>query len=395
VIGILYLLLSLWLIPLGFTLFNVWTWTRGRLTRATQKRAISLLVPARNEERNIGELLESALNAEDGVLTFAELLVYDDASNDRTAELVLAWAERDPRVRLLSAKSLPEGWVGKPYACQQLLEAATGQYLLFVDADVRLKSQALSRLFSLIDEGLGVPIVTAVPQQIAKSPLEILILPLLHLTYTSWLPLNWANRQKDTRTVAACGQILFTSKPSLLSMGGFASVRAELVDDVALCRRARELGHEALFVDGFEIASCRMYRNAREVWAGFSKNIYLGLRTPRALALALALYLSAFVLPYAYSVFCLMRPGGTWSALLAPESLPLPLQLAALGIIGNIVLRSVLACRYRHSILSVLLHPLSVILLVVISINSFIWSKRGRIHWAGRIYPEPRGFASK
>jgi chlorobactene glucosyltransferase len=213
--------------------------------------------------------------------------------------------------------------------------------------------------------------------------MERLILPLLHLSYVSWLPLNWANRQKDERLVAANGQVLLITAQALLRLGGWERVRHQLVDDVALCRAAKKEGVRVRFVDGYCVAGCRMYRTAAEVWAGFSKNIYPGLGSGVALVFALLLYLAAFVLPYAVLISC-------WVVPLSAAAL----QAAVVGVCLNVIVRSALALRFGHSAWAVVLHPLSVLLLSMIAVNSYRWYRTGRVQWTGRTYDLRSGLPS-
>jgi hypothetical protein len=217
--------------------------------------------------------------------------------------------------------------------------------------------------------------VTAVPKQVTKSWTEKLILPLLHLTYTAWLPLFLVGYGRNPRTVAANGQVLFLSREVCLDLGGFEGVRDEIVDDVAFCRLAKAQGQRVVFADGTDIASCRMYESASQVWAGFSKNLFEGLGG-RLLPLffVMLLYFAAFVLPY----IALAALPWLDVAIFGPA--------ASVGVGVNLLLRSSLALRFGHPVLSVLLHPIAVLGLLAIAVNSFVWSQRDSIKWAGRSY---------
>ncbi|MBM4376115.1 MAG: glycosyltransferase family 2 protein, partial [Deltaproteobacteria bacterium] len=172
-------------LPLGMTLVNLATWPRGRDEAAGAR--VSVLVPARNEESNIEGCVRAALADTASVV---EVVVYDDQSTDRTPDLVRALGAEDPRVRLVQGEPLPPGWIGKPHACHRLAREASGEVLLFVDADTVLEPGGVTRILSLMGErGARASAVTAVPRQEVESPFERLIVPLLVLTYTSWFPL--------------------------------------------------------------------------------------------------------------------------------------------------------------------------------------------------------------
>lgn len=369
-------------LALVFTLLNVLTWPRK--TRATtrvesvRQRRVSVLIPARNEERDLPATLEALRPT----LPLAhELIVFSDASTDRTDAIVEDFAAEFPNVRLVKGDGLPEGWVGKPHACHQLSRHASGDTLLFVDADVQLRPGALSEILGLMDEH-DAACLSAVPRQVTGTWFEALVLPLLHLTYVSWFPLILTRRSADARFLAANGQVLAVERAAYDAIGGFEAVRREVVDDMAFCRRMKESGRGVLFADGDGIASCRMYHGAHEVWQGFSKNLYEGIGgNALALAFVLTLYTAGFILPWLAIVPAGMTLGcgSTW--LDATSAL---LFGGAFG--ANLLQRGIMALRYHHRALSIALHPLAVLILLAIAINSLIWSARGTITWAGRHY---------
>ena len=197
-------------------------------------------------------------------------------------------------------------------------------------------------------------------------------MPFLLLTYLSWLPLELVARLRDQRVVAANGQVLLVHRDALATLGGFAAVRSEIVDDVALVRCAKRAGLHVAFVDGTSIAACRMYRDARSVWQGFSKNIHEGVGSAPALLGVIALYFATFVLP--------------WLLLAAAIASPALLTPAALAVGANLLQRLVLAIRWRQSGWGLLHQAFGALCVIAIALNSLRWSMRGQIHWAGRSY---------
>jgi len=355
-------------LPLGLTLFNLATWARGRRGAQATGR-VSVLIPARNEAASIEAAVRSVAASRHPV---HEIVVYDDLSTDATPAILERLSREMPQLRVVKGFGLPDGWIGKPHACHQLARHATGDVLVFIDADVSLTEEAVERIASLLDRA---DVATAVPRQRTETFAERLVMPLLHLTYTSWLPQVLVLASQDPRFVAANGQLMAMRRQTYDDLGGFGSVRHEIVDDVAFCRHAKRSGKRVVFADGDRIATCRMYTSAREVWEGFSKNIYEGIGgSPAALVAILAVHAFFFVLPYVALSYALIAGEGSW---VAP---------AAAGVMGNVTLRTLLALRYRQPISGLLLHPLSIAALCAIAINSFRWSTAGRLRWAGRTY---------
>lgn len=350
----------------GLTAFNIACWPRGA-ARRTPRQSVSVLMPARDEAQTIEGAVRSAL-AQPGV---GEVLVYDDQSTDATPQILAKIARQKPRLRVVEGTELPAGWVGKPHACHRLAQEATGELLLFVDADVELQDGATSRLYTLLTD-YEADAVTAVPHQRVGSFAERLVLPLLHLTYLSWLPLPLIWRTRDPRLLAANGQVLAVRRAAYDTVGGFRAVREAVVDDMEFCRALKASGQRVLFADGTHIAACRMYESPREVWEGFSKNIFEGIGSAAGLFAVFALYSLAFLLPW---LLAALTP-------IFGQLLP----AAALGIGANVAQRIALVVRYRHPWESVLLHPLSILAFFAIALNSWIWHLRGAIRWSGRSY---------
>ena len=326
---------------------------------------ISVLIPARDEEASIAAAVEHAL-ATRGVEI--EIIVLDDASSDSTAAIVKAIAARDPRVRLASAPPLPPGWNGKQHACHVLASLATHPTLCFLDADVRLEPDALARLAAFMDSHAA-SLVSGFPREETGSPLEWLLIPLIHFVLLSYLPfaaMRWAPRMAGF--AAGCGQVLMVRRSDYRAAGGHAAIRQTMHDGLLLPQLFRRHGFATDLADLTGLARCRMYTNAREVWRGLTKNATEGMAAPSR------------ILPFSV-------------LLLLGQVLPLPLFLLAPSSLGVVALaasygpRLIAAVRFRQNLLGALLHPVGVAILLVLQWNALFQKLGGkRTTWKQRAY---------
>ncbi|GLR80692.1 glycosyltransferase (plasmid) [Azospirillum oryzae] len=368
--------LALALLPLGQGMLNLYLYRRPT-TAPPLGTAVSILIPARNEETGIAAAVDAALLSR-GVEV--EVVVLDDHSTDRTAEIVRAIAARDPRVRLEPAPPLPPGWSGKQHACQVLAGLARYPVLLFQDADVRL-SPAAARLTAgaLLSGGNG--LISGFPREETGTLAEALVIPLIHFLLLGYLPMAGMRRSTDPRFGAACGQLIAVRKEAYLQAGGHAAIAASLHDGVTLPRAFRRAGQGTDLFDATGLARCRMYRGWREVWSGFSKNATEGMATPAALPVWTLLLFGGHVLPW-------MLLG--WAALH-----PLPMTavvIAGLAAMAGVIFRLLLAVHFRQSVVGALLHPVGILIMLAIQWSALLRARHGKpAEWRGRAYPAGPG----
>jgi len=213
---------------------------------------VSVLIPARDEELNISRAVEAALQNAN-----VEVIVLDDGSTDRTAEIVLAIGTRDPRVRLMRGASPPPGWQGKNFACRQLAAAASHPLLLFVDADVQLAPDVAARLGQALRRS-GAHLLSGVPRQEVGTFSERLLIPLIHFTLLGFLPLRWMRRSPRPAFAAGCGQLMLIDREAYEWSGGHCVIRDTAHDGLRLPKARRVAGFRTDLADVTEIATCRM-----------------------------------------------------------------------------------------------------------------------------------------
>ncbi|MGI8588937.1 MAG: glycosyltransferase [Chloroflexia bacterium] len=327
---------------------------------------VSVLVPARDESGNIADCIAGLL-AQD-YLAF-EVLALDDGSTDGTGAILDGLAAADPRLRVLHGSPLPPGWLGKAHACRQLADAARGELLLFTDADVRHAPAALGHAVALL-EARDLGLLSLFPTQVTVSPMERLVVPLMqHFAVYVLLPLPLMTGLRAPAFAAANGQFMLFRRSAYEAAGGHEGVRAALLEDVALARAVKAAGARIALADGNGLVRCRMYNGAAGVWSGFSKNLFTFFNRSRLfLAVGLAAAVLLWVLPLGVGVW------GLWAGDTAVAVVSLAQYAVA------VVARLVLARRFGGRVWDALLHPLGVVLLVAIGVNS----ARGGAVWKGR-----------
>ncbi|AWN49223.1 glycosyl transferase [Methylobacterium terrae] len=363
------LALALALLPAALALANLLALRKSRPGLPAPDGLVSILIPARNEAGNIGPTLAAAL-ASTGIPI--EVIVADDHSTDGTAAIVAQAAAGDPRLRLIPVPPLPPGWTGKNHACHVLAEEATGRHLLFIDADVRLAPDGAASLVAAA-EAAGAALVSGVPRQVTGSVGERLTVPMINFLLLGYLPIPLMRRLRDPALGAACGQLVLVQADAYRRVGGHAAIRGSLHDGVRLPRVFRRAGLTTDLVAASDLATCRMYADFAQAWAGFSKNAHEGLATPRALPVWTLLLGGGHVLPLLLVLAALLGAGS------------LPLAGAALAV--SLVTRAAITLFTREDPWTIPLHPLTVALALALQWNALLRPARaGVATWKGRSY---------
>jgi cellulose synthase/poly-beta-1,6-N-acetylglucosamine synthase-like glycosyltransferase len=362
--------LALALLYTFITLVNL-TIFRAPKARPGAERPVSVLIPARDEERNIRAAVEAAL-ASTGV--GLEVVVMDDGSTDRTADIILEMAARDPRVRLVRGAPLPSGWNGKQHACHQLAAQARNEVLLFVDADVRLAPDGIDRMLGYMS-ARRLDLVSGFPRQITGTLGEKVAIPQILVLLLGYLPFPFARLHGAPGFAAGCGQLMMVTAEAYREAGGHAAFRDRMHDGLNLPRNVRIAGGRTDILDATPIASCRMYDNWADLWSGFSKNATEGMAKPVALPIWTVLLSGGHHLPWI-----------TWLlGWLADAPGVVALSLWAIGLVY--LARLAMALKLRQPLISVLLHPVGVGITLAIQWAALRSARLGRrAVWRGRAY---------
>ncbi len=262
---------------------------------ATRQPAVSVIIPARNEEACLGACLQS-LVTQAGVAF--EIIVVDDQSTDRTHQIASSFSDR--RVRVINPGPLPTGWTGKNNAVIAGSRAALGEWLLFTDADTIHLPGSLARSLAEAHR-YGAAMLSYSPEQIVKSFWEKAVMPVIFAELAATFRPSQVS-DPTSPAAAANGQYILITRAAYDAVGGHASIAGDLLEDVALARAVKRSGRKIFFRFGGDAVRTRMYRTFAQLREGWTKNLALLFPSPLRLAVLRAL---EFVLILAGSAIAL------------------------------------------------------------------------------------------
>ncbi|MCS5706149.1 glycosyltransferase [Synechococcus sp. FGCU-3] len=308
--------------------------------------SLTVVVPAYNEAANIAACIGSLLASNPPCPQWQVLLV-DDCSTDATVAITEATAKEAGanarRFAVLDAGPRPEAerWVGKNWACSRAMEQVSSEWVLFIDADVRLQPTTLQRALSqAVAE--GVDLLSLAPRLQCGCLAEWMVQPIMASLLGLGFPIRAANDPADP-TAFAAGPFMLFRRSAYLAIGGHRDLAAEVVEDLALARRIKAAGLKLRYVLGLDGVDLRMYQNFPALWEGWSKNWFVGLDRDVSKALG-----AAGVVVLMFSGPWLLAPAAAIAALLLPEQCPLLLAALTAALTG-ITLQLVLRLWTRHA----------------------------------------------
>lgn len=335
---------------------------------------VSILIPARNEENNICNCLES-LQKQD--YPNFEILVLDDNSDDNTRAIVTEMAVKDNRIRLICGERLPDDWAGKPYACYQLARNAKGDWLLFVDADTTHAPHMLRGTVALALE-LNTSLLSGFNHQKADSFAQKVVMPVMHFIMLGWAPLWLLHNTRKPVPSIAIGQFLLFPRDFYWRMGGHQVVKNRIVEDIWLGAEVAKRGGRHIAVDLSQVVSCHMYHNVREMWDGLGKSIYAVIAmAPLAIVgfagLAYVLYFAPFY--YLYHGLATGQETLAWNLLVI-------LQIAIM-----LFMRWMLDSRFREPGISMWFQPVGFFFYFTdVLYSGWRWATGAPVTWKERSY---------
>ena len=320
---------------------------------------VSVLIPARNEETKIGLSLAALVLQR---YTPMEILVLDDDSGDNTLEIIRSFEQRDHRIRVIQGKELPDGWIGKNWACHQLFNEAKGDYILFMDADTILAPGAITASMHQ-SKGQSADLLTVMPKRMAGCIAEKLMYPFLDWFLFSWLPMRAAHGRKNSYLSASFGQFMLFKKESYNKIGGHYSIWNNPLDDFSLGRMVKKSGLKWLLFSG---------AGSVDVLAG-KGNVDAFMSISRSLFPAINYSFMVFMLLFSLLFGMCFIPISTilgFDKLSSPGSEFVFISYISLSLIA---ISWVIVCKKcEHSIITVVFYPLCICLMFIAAWHSVI-----------------------
>ncbi|MCK4365564.1 MAG: glycosyltransferase [Thermoplasmatales archaeon] len=349
---------------------------------------VSIVIPARNEGHRIGECIKTLKSQ---TYPNLEIIIVDD-STDNTVEVIKTIAKDDKRFKIIKQKKLPNGWVGKPFALQQGSKIATGEWLLFIDADTFYDPVIIERSveYALRNK---LDMLSLAPRHICKSFWEKVIQPIPLGAIVALLPLAKTNDPKS-KVALAIGPFIMIKRSTFNELDGYQTIKGYINDDTQLAKLVKSSGFKLGIANAQSMMNLKMYERFSEIWEGWSKNVFLGMIQNRRIKSKSLQLLLLFIIEFILFVL-LVFPS---LALIIPILIALItrsllfqyfLIFAALTWIISVI--SFVFVQISHKIGKARYAPLTLLLggiiFIMIFLNSGIKTLSGKkVTWKGREY---------
>lgn len=352
-------------------LSNIWETHRIRHHTPPQIfPLVSILLPVRNEERNIANCVQSLLMQD---YPSFEILVLDDRSSDRTRAILERIAASQPKLKVMDGSPPSVNQVGKNWACSQLARRAQGELLLFTDADTRHHKDALRTIVTAL-VGENADLLTGFPHQEVHTWAEYLLVPFFSWVLSSFIPLVIGYRLRLPVLSSAVGQLMLFRREAYFLIGGHDSVSSSMVEDMSLARRikAAKLRWRVSYMA--DLISCRMYHSSWEAIDGFTKNLFA----------VFDYRLLPFLFAYIWLLVMFWKPLIILGIMISGQATQAQPATVVICLLLSIILWLIHYIEMRFPIGLAFLYPFTVLANVGVAFRSLVYSIGGRITWKGR-----------
>ncbi len=328
---------------------------------------LAVVIPARDEARNIAACVAAVRKSDHPSI---DLLVFDDGSIDDTVSLAESAGARTIR----GEGELPVGWKGKPWALQRATATVDADWILFLDADVRITPEAASRIHTYA-LGEQVDLLSGLGRLTMGSFWEKVIQPSVGGLILGGNAMAVVNDPAHPEKAIANGQMILVRRTAYQSVGGHAAVKDNILDDIGLARAFTAAGLKVRCLFMRDLFSCRMYAGLSELWLGWTKNLFAGMHYKVSAVIAIVLLLLVdFLLPYLLLLVAILtRDGALFAA-----------SLATVVLMQGVRLR--LDLLFGQSLPFGLLQPLGAAMLIGLVIDSARRTRTGQVRWKRRSY---------
>ncbi len=333
-------------------------WLKDRSSKDEPR--VSVLIPARNEEKNIAIIIEDILSHDYNNI---DIWIYDDMSEDRTLQIIKRYADKDSRINIIQGNEPSAGWLGKNHACHCLSLHAQGEYLLFLDADVNIKKGVIKSAVRHVKKH-HLALLSVFPVQKMHSFAEKITVPLMNWILLSLLPLILTKISSKRSFSAANGQFMFFDADIYHREKFHEKMRLRKVEDIAIFRYMKTKGYKVQTLLGNKQLACRMYSSWHDAVHGFSKNVFEFFGGSKIIAFLFALLTTFGFLPVLFG-------------------LPIIFTIAYFSMV--ILIRIIISAVSRQNIIhNLVLAPLQQLSFIYVIFKAFKLQKQKATFWKGR-----------
>jgi glycosyltransferase involved in cell wall biosynthesis len=329
---------------------------------------LSILIPARNEEKNIQNCINSIIKTNNN---YKEILIYDDHSTDSTAKKIKEIIQTNKKVKIAKTLKLEKGWTGKSFACYQLAKQSSSEWIVFLDADTTI----FEDLSQLIDysKANNLSMLSAWPKIEMQSFVEKIFMPLLNFIVYTTCPMFIAKKRSSDNLGLAHGACILFRKKIYMNLGGHNLVKNDLFEDTRLARKWRLKGEKTYCINGSKILSVKMYDSFSAIWNGFKKNYYPSFNKDLSFFVFQSIFITSYILaPIMYSVLIILN---------------LNKDLAIYLLILNFVPRILINLKFKYNFFLIFTQPIGIVAMFILGLDSWKNMKFGKgLSWKDRIY---------